>query len=228
VRYVLVASGVVIASSQLGLSWEKVQWLVAAVSVGLGFGLQEIFANFVSGLIILFERPIRMGDVVTVGGIEGVVTRIRIRATTIRDWDRRELLVPNREFITGQLINWTLTDPITRVVIPVGVAYGSDTALVTDVLLRTARAHPFVLSEPEPGVLFRAFGDSSLEFHLRVFIATRDHWPRLMHELNSNIAKVFAEAGIEIPFPQRDVHVRTFGPGVASVLGDGGPRSVPS
>ncbi|GJM22087.1 MAG: potassium transporter [Planctomycetota bacterium] len=218
VRYVVIASGVVMASSSLGLGWEKVQWLVAAVSVGLGFGLQEIFANFVSGLIILFERPVRMGDVVTVGGLEGVVTRIRIRATTIRDWDRRELLVPNKEFITNQLINWTLTDPITRVIFPVGVAYGSDTALVTKILVKLAKGNPLVLNDPEPSVLFRAFGESSLDFQLRVFIATRDHWPRLTHELNSAIDVAFKEAGVEIPFPQRDVHVRTFGPGVTDTL----------
>ena len=108
VRYVIVVVGVVVTFGQLGIGWSKVQWLVAAVTVGLGFGLQEIFANFVSGLIILFERPIRVGDIVTIGGFSGRVTQIRIRATTIRQWDRKELVVPNKEFITGQLINWSL------------------------------------------------------------------------------------------------------------------------
>jgi len=109
-RYLITVVGVVVAFGAIGVGWSKVQWLVAAISVGLGFGLQEIFANFVSGLMLLFERPIRIGDVVTVGGITGTVTRIRIRATTITDWDRKELVIPNKEFITGQVVNWTLSD----------------------------------------------------------------------------------------------------------------------
>ncbi len=212
-RYAVVLAGVVTASTFLGLTWDKVQWLVAAVSVGLGFGLQEIFANFVSGLIILFERPVRVGDIVTVGGVEGVVTKLHIRATTIRDWDRRELLVPNREFITGQLINWTLTDPITRLVFPIGVAYGSPTDETTKILMKVAKDHPLCLEDPAPSVVFRSFGDSALNFDLRVFIGNRDLWPKIVHEVNTNIEAALREADITIPFPQRDVHVRTYGPG---------------
>jgi potassium efflux system protein len=118
-----------LAFNNIGFRWSSVQWLIAALGVGLGFGLQEIVANFICGLIVLFERPFKVGDTVTIGEVNGTVSRIRIRATTIVDWDRKELIVPNMEFITGQLINWSLSDPITRFIIPVGIAYGSDTEL---------------------------------------------------------------------------------------------------
>jgi potassium efflux system protein len=193
----------------IGISWSKVQWLAAAITVGLGFGLQEIFANFVSGLIILFERPIRVGDIVTVGDKHGKVTRIRMRATTILDWDNCELLVPNREFITGQLVNWTLSDPVTRIVIPVGVAYGSDTEKARDLMLKVARESTYVMKDPAPSAVFRAFGDSALLFDFRIYIATRDVWPEVMHEMHTNIDKEFRKAGIEIAFPQRDIHIRS-------------------
>ena len=208
-KYIISIIGIVIAFDAIGIGWAKVQWLVAAVTVGLGFGLQEIFANFVSGLIILFERPIRVGDIVSVGTVNGKVTRIRMRATTITDWDRRELLVPNKEFITSQLINWTLSDPITRVVIPVGIAYGSDTQKARDLLLQVAQNSPLVLDDPKPQAIFRRFGESSLDFELRVFIPDRDRWPKLMHEMHTNIDQAFRAANIEIAFPQRDIHVRS-------------------
>jgi potassium efflux system protein len=121
--YALIAIAAMIVSDALGISWGRVQWLVAALGVGIGFGLQEIVANFISGLIILFERPVRVGDVVTIGDTTGTVTKIRIRATTVRNWDRQELLVPNKQFITGQLLNWTLSDALNRIVIRVGVDY---------------------------------------------------------------------------------------------------------
>jgi len=208
-RYVLTLVGLVFAFGSIGISWSKVQWLAAAITVGLGFGLQEIFANFVSGLILLFERPLRVGDIVTVGNIEGKVTRIQMRATTIMDWDRRELVVPNKEFITSRLINWTLSDPVTRVVIPVGIAYGSDTELARGLLEQVARESPHVLSDPPPSAVFVGFGESSLDFQLRVFIATRDIWPDLMNGLHTGIDHAFRRAGIEIAFPQRDIHIRS-------------------
>ncbi len=208
-RYLIVLIGIVFAFNALGIGWEKVQWLAAAVTVGLGFGLQEIFANFVSGLIILFERPLRVGDTVTVGDVTGTVSRIRIRATTIVDWDRKELVVPNKEFITGRLINWTLSDRILRVIVPVGIAYGSDTRLARDTLLRAAREHEHVLDEPEPNVLFRGFGDSALQLELRVFVPSVEVRLEVQHDLHMAVDAAFREAGIEISFPQRDVHIRS-------------------
>ena len=212
-RYVVAVVGIIVVCGTMGLSWAKIQWLVAAMTVGLGFGLQEIFANFVSGLIILFERPMRVGDTVTVGGVTGTVTRIRIRATTITDWDRKELIVPNKEFITGQLVNWTLSDTIVRIVSPVGIAYGSDTRLAEQLLLRVAAENDEVLIEPPPTVVFSGFGDSSLDFQLRAFIPTMENYNKVRHQINVAIDNAFREAGISIPFPQRDVHMRSGSPG---------------
>jgi len=208
-RYLLVLLGLLYAAQVVGLSWSKLQWLVAGVGVGLGFGLQEIFANFISGLIILFERPIRVGDIVTVDDISGTVTRIRIRATTILDWDRKELVVPNKSFITGNLVNWTLTDKKTRVTVSVGIAYGSDTAKACELLLRIAMDNALVLDDPPPRVVFMAFGESSLDFNLYVHIPHRDHFYQVVHELNMAIDDEFKKADIEIAFPQRDLHLRS-------------------
>jgi potassium efflux system protein len=207
-RYAITIIGVLVALNIIGFGWEKAQWLVAALSVGLGFGLQEIFANFVSGIIILLERPVRVGDAVTLENFSGTVTRIRIRATTITDWDRKEIVVPNKTFITGSLINWSLSDPITRIVIPVRVAYGSDTTLVHKVLLEVAESNSMVLDEPGPTVLFLEFGESSLNFEVRVFVRqVADRLPST-HELHDSIHRTLAKHGIEIPFPQRDLHIR--------------------
>ncbi|MHC4538641.1 MAG: mechanosensitive ion channel domain-containing protein [Planctomycetota bacterium] len=208
-RYMLVVVGTVLAFSEIGIGWSKVQWLIAAMTVGLGFGLQEIFANFVSGLIILFEQPIRVDDVVTIGEVTGQVSRIRIRATTIRRWDQRELLVPNKEFITGRLINWTLSDNVLRREFVVGIAYGSDTAKAERILHQVAKANPLVLEDPKPVVIFKNFGDNSLEFELRVYIAGIDNYLPVWHSINCAIDEAFRKAGIEIAFPQRDIHIRS-------------------
>src|SRR5690606_34415174 len=168
--YIIVGVGFVAMLGTLGVSWDKLQWLVAALSVGLGFGLQEIFANFVSGLIILFERPMRIGDTVTVGNLSGTVSRIRIRATTITDFDRKEIIVPNKTFVTSQLINWSLSDTVTRVTITIGVAYGSDLELVRRLLLQAAHENPRVLRDPAPLVVFLNFGASTLDHELRVHV----------------------------------------------------------
>jgi potassium efflux system protein len=208
-RYTIMVVGVIAAFGAIGIGWSKVQWLVAAMTVGLGFGLQEIFANFVSGLILLFERPIRVGDTVTVGGINGDVTRIRIRATTITDWDRKELVIPNKEFVTGQVINWTLSDTTLRVIVPVGIAYGSNVALAEELLYTVARENEHVLAEPKPKALFMGFGDSSLNFELRVFVPGIDYFLETRHKLNKAIDAAFRKAGVVIAFPQRDIHVRS-------------------
>ena len=208
-RYVIIITGIVLTFNAIGVGWGKVQWLVAAMGVGLGFGLQEIFANFVSGIIILFERPIRLGDTVTIGSISGTVTQIRMRATRITDWDRKELIVPNKEFVTGQLINWTLSDQVLRVIIPVGIAYGSDTQKAFRVLHQVAKDHPLVLADPGPKVLFLGFGSSSLDFELRVYVPNIDSFLQVKHELHMAIDHAFREADIEIAFPQQDIHVRS-------------------
>jgi potassium efflux system protein len=210
-RYLVTILGLVLACVTLQVSWSKVQWLIAAVSVGLGFGLQEIFANFVSGLILLFERPIRIGDVVTVGEVTGVVSRIQIRATTITNWDRQDLIVPNKEFITGRVLNWTLGNQVNRIVIKLGVAYGTDTNQVRDLLLGIVKAHPTVMNDPAPMVTFEGFGASSLDFVIRAYLPSLDSRLEIIHQLHTAIDQAFRQHGIEMPFPQQDVHIRSAG-----------------
>lgn len=211
-RYSIAAVGTLLALSTIGAKWSQVQWLVAALSVGIGFGLQEIVANFISGLIILFERPIRVGDVVTIGDTDGVVTRIQIRATTIRTWDRLELLVPNKEFVTGRLLNWSLSDQTTRIKIPVGIAYGSDVQKAKVLMNEAAEQNEAVLEDPKPSIIFEAFGDNSLNLVLRCFVdAQEDRMPTLT-ALHEAINHKFNDAGIVIAFPQRDVHLDTSRP----------------
>ncbi len=209
VRYVIVIVGVAVTFGAIGIGWSKIQWLAAALTFGLAFGLQEIFANFISGLIILVERPMRVGDTVTIGNISGEVSRIRMRATTITEWNRKELIVPNKEFITGQLINWTLSDPTLRVEIPVGIAYGSDTRLARSLLLKVANKCEFALSDPPPRAVFVGFGENALNFELRIFIPHIRHFVDARDFVNYGIDDEFRKAGIEIAFPQRDIHIRT-------------------
>ena len=218
--YAITAVGVVVAFSTIGLKWGNLQWLIAALSVGLGFGLQEIVANFICGLIVLFERPFRIGDTVTIAEISGTVTRIQIRATTILDWDRKELIVPNKEFIVGKLINWSLTDNVMRIKIPIGVAYGSDTELAEKLLLKVATRNPLTLKNPAPQAIFMGFGDNSLNFEMRVFINGINDWIPLLHQLNKAVDREFRKAGVTISFPQRDVHLDQVGPLEVRVVPD--------
>lgn len=208
-RYAIAVAGMVVACVTMGITWAKVHWLVAAVSVGLGFGLQEIFANFISGLIILFERPIRVGDIVTVDDVSGVVSRIRIRATMITDFDRKELIVPNKEFITGRVLNWTLSDQMNRVVVNVGIAYGSDIEKARELLLDVAAQNPFVLKDPGPMATFEGFGDSALNLVLRCYLPSLENRMSVVHDLHTRIHDVFRDEGIDIAFPQLDLHIRT-------------------
>jgi len=211
-NYIIVATGMLSFFNILGVDWSKLQWLVAALGVGIGFGLQEIVANFISGIIILFERPIRIGDTVTIGENDGVVVRIRIRATTIRNWDRKELLVPNKEFITGQLINWTLSEPTTRIVIPVGLAYGGDVELALKLMMDAAEEHSDILLDPAPTVVFDEFGDNALSLKLRCFIPDTFYRLAIVTGLHKAINQKFNDAGLVIAFPQRDVHLNTNSP----------------
>jgi len=211
-NYALIAVGIVVIFNVLGGTWSEIQWIFAALGVGIGFGLQEIVANFISGLIILFERPVRVGDVVTIGDTSGVVTRIQIRATTIRNWDRQELLVPNKEFITGRLLNWSLSDETNRVTIPVGVAYGSDVQLAMQLMEEAARESPLVLDDPAPFVIFESFGDNALTLRLRAYIPNVEHRLETVSRLHQAINDKFIAAGLVIAFPQRDVHLDTAKP----------------
>ena len=189
--------------------------MVAAFGVGLGFGLQEIFANFVSGLILLFEQPIRVGDVITLDGVTGSVARIRMRATTIVNWDRQELIIPNKDLITGKLLNWTLSDTTNRIFIHVGVAYGSDPEKACSLITAICKSHPNVLTEPAPNVSFDKFDESSLRLTLRAFLASLDVRLQTLHELNSTIHREFVAEGIEIAFPQRDLNIRSVSPQIS-------------
>ncbi|MCA8923463.1 MAG: mechanosensitive ion channel [Planctomycetes bacterium] len=208
-RYAVVFFGVTLAFRNVGIGWSSIQWLAAALTFGLAFGLQEIFANFVSGLILLAERPIRVGDVVTVSGINGKVARIRIRATTILQWNGKELVIPNKNFVTGDVVNWTLSDPSTRLDIPLGVAYGSDVPKVKRLLLELTRAHPLSLADPPPAAYFMGFGDSVLSIELRVWIPDPNAIPIIRDDLLNAIQERFAAEDVEIAFPQRDLHVRS-------------------
>jgi len=228
-RYLIGGAGLMAIAEILGFSWSQIQWLVAALGVGIGFGLQEIVANFISGLIILFERPIRVGDVVTVGSTDGVVTRIRIRATTIRDFDGKELLVPNKEFISGQLLNWSLSDPVIRILLPVGVAYGSDVQAAMTLMKQAAEENALVLVEPKPVVTFDSFGDNALLLTLRCFIGSVDDRVAAKSVLHQVIDQKFREAEISMAFPQRDVHLDTVKPLVVRVVReDNTPGSLPA
>ncbi|WP_295871495.1 mechanosensitive ion channel domain-containing protein [uncultured Zhongshania sp.] len=211
VKYIIVMVGIIVSLNIIGAQWSKLQWLVAALGVGLGFGLQEIVANFVSGLLILFERPIRVGDTVTVGNHTGTVTRIRIRATTLTDWDRKEQIIPNKTFITEQLTNWTLSDSITRQIIKVGVAYGSDVIAVHKLLSKVIEDNRRITKDPPPSVFFVGFGDSSLNFELRVFVPSMLDIMPLIHEIHVEIEATLRKHEIEIPFPQRDIWIRSEG-----------------
>ena len=206
--YILVAVGGAWAFSTLGMSWSKLQWLFAALSVGLGFGMQEIFANFVSGIILLFERPIRVGDTVTINGVTGTVAKIRIRAITMIDPDRKEVIVPNKSFVTGQVINWALSNTVTRLVVSVGVAYGSDLDLVKRLLLQAAHEQPSVLKDPEPRALFLTFGASTLDHELRVYVGQVSERNDTLDALNRRVNELFAENNIDIAFNQLDIFIK--------------------
>jgi potassium efflux system protein len=207
-RYAIVFAGTITGLAMLGLHWSNLQWLAAGFSVGLGFGLQEIFANFVSGLMVLFERPFRIGDIISIGEVEGTVARIRTRATTIVDWDNKEVIVPNKSFITERLTNWSLSNTTTRVVLRIGAAYSSDPRGVRELLLEIAAAEPLVVDDPAPSCWFVQISACTFDFDLRVFIADIGDRNRARDALYTRIADVFREKNIEMSFPQMDVWFR--------------------
>lgn len=223
--YVIAGVGIVSTLATLGVSWDKLQWLVAALSLGLGFGMQEIFANFISGIMILFERPVRIGDTITIGNLSGTVSKIRIRATTITDFDRKDIIVPNKTFITGQLINWSLTDTITRVTLKLGIDYGSDLDLVRDLLLKGAHDNPRVLKDPEPLVYFLNFGESSLDHELRMHVRDLGDRNPTLDEVNRYIDREFKAHGIKISVRQVEVFLMDPQSGKQQMIGVEPPPS---
>jgi small-conductance mechanosensitive channel len=207
VGYTVIIIGALMAVATLGLDFSKLAIVAGALSVGIGFGLRTVVENFVSGLLLLIERPVKVGDWIVVGSVEGTVKRISVRSTEIETFDRSSVIVPNSDLISQSVKNWTHKNRTIRISIPVGVAYGSDTERVHDLLLECAKSTPHVLSYPEPRVLFMAFGDSSLDFQLRVFAQDTDYYITVLSALHFAIDASFRENGITIPFPQRDVHI---------------------
>ncbi len=210
--YLGVGISIVVGLMVAGVDFTGLAIIFGALSVGIGFGLQNVVNNFVSGLILLFERPIRTGDWIQVGSTEGYVRKISIRSTLIETFDKANVIVPNSELISAQVTNWILRDSVGRLSIPIGVAYGSDTGLVEQVLLDVANAHPDIIkNNPEyrARVVFMNFGESSLDFQLRAYVPDVDRRLRISSDLRFAIDRAFRANGIEIPFPQRDLHIRS-------------------
>lgn len=224
-QYAIVVLGIVFGFGALGAEWSSIQWLVAALSVGLGFGLQEIVANFVSGVILLLERPVRIGDVITVGNTTGTVARIRIRATTIVNFDEQELLVPNKELITGRVLNWTLSNSVMRVAVRVSVPYETDVPRALEILRAVAAEHPHILDDPAPIITFDRFGDYALECVVRYYMPNLDHWLSTASEVHAAIHRRFHEAGIVLAVPRHRVRLEGPEPLAESLGGrfHGGP-----
>ena len=216
--YGIVIFGAAFAMRTLSINWTNVQWLVTALTFGLAFGLQEIFANFVAGIILMFERPMRLGDLITVDDFTGFVTRIRTRATTVVNWDRKEYVIPNKDFITGRLINWTLSDAINRIELTVGVAYGSDVAKAKKLIFDICKSHPSIVDEPPTQITFEEFGDSTLNLVVRTYLNEVTSRLPVIDSLHMQINDKFNEAGIEIAFPQQDLHLRSIDEDLAKAL----------
>ena len=208
-QYIIIAIGVLISFDFIGLNLSSLAVIFGLLSVGIGFGLQNITANFISGLIILFERPISVGDRVMVTNIEGDVTEINIRATKVRTVNNVSIIVPNSEFVSQDVINYSHGDPTYRLDINVGVAYGSDLDAVLKALKEVADQNKSVMPKPKAEVHLIEFGDSSWNMQLRAWISDVKHYPRVRNELNQAIVRTFRKYDIEIPFPQRDLHVRS-------------------
>ncbi len=209
-QYIFVLVGLLVIFGTAGIDFTTLTVLAGAVGIGVGFGLQTIANNFISGLIILFERPIKVGDRIQVGDVTGDVVWIGARATTIRTNDNIEIIVPNSDFISSQVTNWSHSDREVRLHVPVGVSYASDPEQVRTILLDVASSHKGVLASPPPDVIFREFGESSLNFDLMVWTTEYITKPNLLRsDLNFAIRKKFRERRVEIPFPQRDIHLRS-------------------
>ena len=208
IRYVLIGLGIILVLSHLGFNTATLAAITGGLSVGIGFGLQEIMGNFISGILLFFEGALKPGDVVEVDGEVAVVRRLDIRATTVQTLNNIEKIVPNQKFLTSSVITYTGSDRLSRYLIPVGVSYKSEPQAVIEILLRVATEHPQVLEKPKPMVFLLGFGDSSLDFELSIWLDNPIIQKRVTSELNQAIWQAFAEQNIEIPFPQRDLHIR--------------------
>ena len=206
------------ALATLGVDLKNITIIGGALGVGIGFGLQTIVNNFICGIILLFERPIKVGDYIELGGQWAEIKKIGLRATSVQTFDRADIVVPNSDLITNQVTNWTRTDRLARIRIPVVVAYGSDVTLVMKVLLECVKENPSVIQSPEPRVYFLRFGESSLDFQLRVYLTDIDNWYPVQSEILQEIDRKFRLEGIEIPFPQRDLHLRSVDETAASTF----------
>jgi potassium-dependent mechanosensitive channel len=226
-QYVVLLVGFAWAVLASGMEMSRFSFLLGALGVGIGFGLQNVVNNFVSGLILVYERPVQVGDLVEVGSVSGEVTRIGIRSSTVRTFPGAEVIVPNATLISTEVTNWTLSDRKRRIDIAVGVAYGTDPQQVIDLLLAAVRDRPGVLHSPPPMALFVRFGESAIEFALRFWTPNIDTAQQLASDVLIELHASLARAGIRIPFPQRDLHIRSVAESAASALGavkrDGGP-----
>jgi small-conductance mechanosensitive channel len=209
IHYVILTAGFIVALSTLGFHLTELTIMLSALGVGIGFGLQSVVNNFVCGLILLFERPVRVGDYIEFGGQWAEIKRIGLRATIVQTFDQADVIIPNGDLVSNQVTNWTLSSRQVRLIVPVGVAYGSDVPLVMETLLACAKEHPMVSEIPSPQVLFLNFGESSLDFDLRVWVPDADIRLKTGSELRQEIDRRFREANIEISFPQRDLHLRS-------------------
>ena len=209
IHYTVLLIGFLIALEIVGISLSSLAIIAGFLSVGIGFGLQNIASNFISGLILMFERPIAVGDLVTVNDQLGTVQKIGLRATIVNTVDNIEIILPNSIFVEEEVTNWSHGDPKIRLRCPVGVAYGTDPETVRDVLLEVAEEEDEVIEHPEPSVVFTEFGDSALNFELRVWVADPGPPAGLRTKLNFAINRRFAQENIEMPFPQRDLHLRS-------------------
>jgi len=206
-HYILMSIGAIVAFQFVGIDLSGLAVIFGLLSVGIGFGLQNVTSNFVAGLILLFERPIKIGDRVVVGDTEGDVIAINMRATTILSLNNVAIIVPNSEFISSNVVNWSYGDTKIRIIVEVGVSYGSDLQLVLNSLREVADEIPEIISQPEPDVLLDSFGDSSWNMKLRVWIDNPQRHHLIRSQINCAIVEKFRERGIEIPFPQRDLHI---------------------
>lgn len=207
-NYLIIGIGIATSLEFIGIDLTSLAIVLSFLSVGIGFGMQNIASNFIAGLIVLFERPIKLGDWVTIGNTNGEVKEINLRSTIVNTGDNVSIIVPNAQFLSQEVVNWSYGDAKIQLHVLIGVAYGSDIEQMTRILLEVARQHPGVLDEPKPRVWMTGFGDSSLNFELLVWLADPRERRQRISDLNFAIEAAFRSAGIQIPFPQRDVHIK--------------------